>query len=474
MMAKNSIQNQDGAANKSRSVVPIPDTIESIRGYPKKLVIFKVPASPYWWVRYYDEKPIKRTTKTTNKAEAIKAAKAFYEDLLVNKKLGKSNDPKKSSFIVCAEGMLREDELKAKRGELSESYVTSQKATVRKNLHGFFRSYDVGDIDYAVLDQFKTYLFEKDLAPSSIKINFVAVKKVLDYAQRHNYIKSSPLLPKVKNEDNPRSYFPLSEYRRLRRQAWKLIGARSEVKQQVETAQGVSIKKLRNIDITEEIAHLIQFMVYTFIRPTDVKNIKHRHIEVKRDADREYLWMPIPPSKKHDKPITSMPQAARVYKKMRALRLQVLGDPKANIDDEYIFQPEQMNRRYAYRKLTRQFEVILNEAGLKQTADDEVRTLYSLRHTSLMYRIKYGGEINPLILAKNARTSVEMLERFYLSRMESGQFTDNLHAKKDRQRKKGKATFVTAPDLEPVDLQSMFAKAAERLPKELRSKPLKL
>ena len=52
------------AKPKSRSVVPIPSTIESIRGYPEKLIIFKVPASPFWWVRYYDGKPI--NLKTAN------------------------------------------------------------------------------------------------------------------------------------------------------------------------------------------------------------------------------------------------------------------------------------------------------------------------------------------------------------------------------------------------------------------------
>ena len=45
--------------------VPIKDTITRIPGYPRKLVIFKLPASSYWWVRYYAESHIfKRTTKT--------------------------------------------------------------------------------------------------------------------------------------------------------------------------------------------------------------------------------------------------------------------------------------------------------------------------------------------------------------------------------------------------------------------------
>ena len=45
--------------------VPIRDTIDRIPGYPRKLVIFKIPASHYWWVRYYaDNQIFKRTTKS--------------------------------------------------------------------------------------------------------------------------------------------------------------------------------------------------------------------------------------------------------------------------------------------------------------------------------------------------------------------------------------------------------------------------
>ena len=173
-----------GKSTKPRSVVPIPDTIETIRGYPDKLVIFKVPASPFWWMRYYDGKPIKRSAKTTDRREAIKAAKEFYETLLVNKKLGVSNNPKKSSFALCADAVIAEDERKAQRGELNRHYVKSQTQLIRKHIMAFFGRSELSAIGYAELDKFKTYLFDKQLAATSIKIHFVALKKILDHAQR--------------------------------------------------------------------------------------------------------------------------------------------------------------------------------------------------------------------------------------------------------------------------------------------------
>jgi hypothetical protein len=43
----------------------------------------------------------------------------------------------------------------------------------------------------------------------------------------------------------------------------------------------------------------------------------------------------------------------------------------------------------------------------------DARTIYSLRHTAIMYRLIFGVGINTLMLARNARTSVEMIDRFY-------------------------------------------------------------
>jgi hypothetical protein len=62
-----------------------------------------------------------------------------------------------------------------------------------------------------------------------------------------------------------------------------------------------------------------------------------------------------------------------------------------------------------------------------------------------MYRLRYGGEINPLVLAKNARTSVEMLERFYLSKLETAHFTADLHAQKHSKRQRRERVTFTEP-----------------------------
>ena len=72
----------------------------------------------------------------------------------------------------------------------------------------------------------------------------------------------------------------------------------------------------------------------------------------------------------------------------------------------------------ANRIFQRMFNYVLDTHGLKLDQDGQPRTTYSLRHYALQTRLnKSGGKVNIYDLARNAGTSVNQLERFYLKRM---------------------------------------------------------
>ena len=64
-----------------------------------------------------------------------------------------------------------------------------------------------------------------------------------------------------------------------------------------------------------------------------------------------------------------------------------------------------------------------------EAPNGDARTLYSLRHTSIMNRLIKGDNISLLTLARSARTSVEMIDRFYAkyltAEMNIGQLQSN-------------------------------------------------
>jgi len=83
------------------------------------------------------------------------------------------------------------------------------------------------------------------------------------------------------------------------------------------------------------------------------------------------------------------------------------------------------------KKLQRQFEVVLDMTGLRYSNTGEIRSLYSLRHSSIMFRLLYGRAIDTLTLARNARTSPEMIDRFYAAPLQGEMNIEMLQSRRN-------------------------------------------
>lgn len=408
-----------GSTVRSRSV-PIKDTIQSIPGYPSKLVIFKLPASPFYWVRYYvDGKVRKSTTKTDKKREAIAFAKKFYEDILVGQRTGLSQT-KHSLFEVCALELLKQQKVKIGRGELAPTLEKNDKYRLDKDLLPFFRQHDVNDIDYDLIDQYLAKLGERNLSSATLKIHLSHIKKILKYAIQKKILPYLPAFPTIKTVDEPRGFFNSAEYARLHNKAKALIGTTYQMRNK-------NGKSLRNITITPELYDLILFMTNTFVRPTDIGLLQNRHVEIVRSPNL-YLRLSHQTTKKHSQPMVSMEAAVPVFERLLAYqRERGYGKP-----DDYIFQPEHQNRQYALVNLRRQYEFLLEQTNLKKDVRGSPRTMYSLRHTAIMFRLLNGDGLDLLTLARNSRTSVEMIERFYAKHLHGEMNIEKIQSQKKK------------------------------------------
>jgi len=150
-------------------------------------------------------------------------------------------------------------------------------------------------------------------------------------------------------------------------------------------------------------------MVHTFLRPGDAFGLTHRHIEIVEEVDRKFLRLSPPTSKTSLSPIISMPIAVDIYR-----RLQKRGE-KAGYGKpgDYVFLPGYKGRNYAQEIFRRQLSHAFTAAGIKTSAGGGDRTTYSLRHTAIMFRLIKSDGLDLLTLARNCRTSVEMIDRFY-------------------------------------------------------------
>lgn len=381
---------------------PIPSSLQKVTGFGT-LTIYKMAASPFWYARYYEDgKIVRRSLKVADKKEAIKAAKKVFVDLK-HRKMNNLPFTKTSGFEVCARGLAKENEARFKRGELSKQKISYDAGRLEADLLPHFGKYEIADIDYSVISDYINKLSTPDrpLTINTLKIHLSHIKTILMYAQRVGVITGLPAFPRLKTTDTARPWFNSTEYSTLHSVCRSRIGT----KIRVDSKAG---KFLRNVEITQEVYDLIIFMTNSFIRPTDIKVLQHKHVAIVRKKDT-FLRLTHPPTKSHGQPIATLERAVVVYEELLARqRKEGFGKP-----DDYLFCPHQLNRDYALRDITRQFDQVLKVAGLKQTANGEARTLYSLRHTCIMFRLINGEGIDTITLARNARTSSEMIDRFY-------------------------------------------------------------
>lgn len=417
---------------------PLSNTLESVKGYPSKLVIYKLQASPYWWVRYYvDKKILRRSTKEIDKRKAIAFAKNFYDEINLKRLTGEALTPHTvSKFALCADAMLTAQEGRRERGEISQTSHDNDVLRMRKHIKPFFGNFDVKDITYKRIEDFLGHIAKEGLAPATLNYYLGIIKKVLTYAQLRGLLSTIPSFPKVKKNDSPRGWFTTKEYRRLCKGAKQLAGKafilkRSEKKTEKDNLlywlrEGAKDKRkgvqIRRLVIPQDLLNVITFMVNSFIRPTDLKIMRHKHVSVINEGGRHFLRLNLPKTKGHDTPIVTMQKAIEVYQRQFDATIpntdtkgRVLSREKriSLAKDTYVFLPNEQNRDKALKDLQIYFSLLANHLGLKEGPNSEERTLYSLRHTCIMYRLMYGQGIDLLTLARNARTSPEMIDRFY-------------------------------------------------------------
>ena len=341
---------------------------------------------------------VKKSTKTTRKNEAIQFAKKFYEDILLRERnlLPITKSP---TFRKVSDLLLEEQQALIDRGERNAKLNVNDEQKLRKDLLPFFEDFHVRDITYKHINDYVTTLAKRKLKPATIKVHLNLIHKILVLASREGLLDRLPVMPKVKTVDSPRGWFSHDEYELLKKEAAKIAFDKKET------------HLVRKQPITYEMVHLIWFMTASFLRPSDVKTLRHRNIQVVRKPNL-YLRITTDTSKTVNRPVVTMDNAVSIYE---ALLQDHKKHDKSTKPEDFLFFPEipETNRQKAMDMMGRQFDYILQKAGLKKSPNGEERTLYSLRHTAIMFRLTKGDQIDLLTLARNARTSVEMIERFY-------------------------------------------------------------
>ncbi len=409
-------------------LTPISATIQTISGYPKKLVIYRTTASRFYWTRvYFNGRYFIKTTKSESIKDAKKFAVRFYESVLAAAATHKTADNSRS-FAVVGRKFLDTQSKNAKK-------VThrNDEARFRSDLLPVFGEQDITTITNAQISQLLDRLRQRGLSPATQKHFLVVLSKIMKFAVENDLMMRLPTFPRVTGRlktAQRRDYFTLEEYENLCAEA--ALCANEDV-------------EVRGVKLTIELFYLFQFMVNSFIRPSDLRVLKFKHLQLRKDGKESWYALNHPATKTNANEVQAMPATVGIVKKLVDAK-KLLKQPYRK--EDYVFFPTYENRDTAMAIIARQFRYVLERTEMGERTGKNL-TLYSLRHTSIMLRL-IKGNVDTLVLARNARTSQQMIDQFYAQHLTTDQVRRQLHAfiekesiKKVAARKRKNATQKT-------------------------------
>jgi len=211
----------------------------------------------------------------------------------------------------------------------------------------------------------------------------VLIRQILNYAVEEDMLAQLPRIPSVGTIDaNPRPWLTKLEWAHLRRVSLNRI----------EHAPNVRVKRQR-----QDVHDLMIFLVDSMLRVGEVRTLKFASCRVETNADGDKMLLCEVTGKHGTRTVVALRGAAWVYE-----RRMKQYDPTGLLFPEH--------SRDAFREL-------LIAAGLREDAFGFERNLKSLRATSISFRLLDNPEMNLQIVARNAGTSVQMIDTYYAKRL---------------------------------------------------------
>jgi integrase len=356
-----------------------------------KVQLYMRTNSPHWQCSCsIAGKQMRTSTKEESLARAKDVARDWYLGLMGKYRAGEIKEG--TPFKKAAQHFLSEYTI-ITEGERNAKYVEGHGIRLRVHLLPFFGDKMVEEITPGLVQEYRvhrmTSRFDKEGKPkrpsrSTIHSEIITLRHVLKTAQRHGWLAYLPDISapyKTSGKIAHRAWFSPEEYKQL----YKATGERAK-----------HPKKERWRSACEDLHDYVLFMVNSGLRPDEAKRIELRDVEIVADGPKDEKILHIAVRGKRGVGYCkTMPGAVLPFQRMKK---------RHNLGPTDLIFPK------IQREL---FNTILDELGMKSDREGNPRTAYSLRHTYISFRLIEGADIYQV--AKNCRTSVEMIEKFYAS-----------------------------------------------------------
>lgn len=365
----------------------------------------------------------RRSTKTDSFSLAKAIAEDWYLELKGKMRSGELKVGK--TFRDAAEKFLPEYQALT-FGERSPKYVEGLGHILRAHLLPFFGDTLLADITPGRVQEYRIHRMTsrkdktgepKRPARSTLQQEIVALRQVLKTANRYGWLPYLPDLSapyKMSGKIRHRGWFSPEEYKRL---------------YEATRARAKEPKNPRWKQACENLHDYVLFMANTGLRPDEAARLEFRDVAiVTDDATGERILEIEVRGKRGVGYCKSMTGAVRPFERL------VKRNKKKPTDRVF-------GKAKSQREL---FNTILKELDLKHDRDGNRRTAYSLRHTYICLRLMEGADIYQV--AKNCRTSVEMIERYYASHIKNTLDAAAINVRKPKPPAKGIRPLPSAND----------------------------
>jgi len=367
-----------------------------------KLHVYKRENSTHWQCSTYLGG---RNHRVSTKEESIAQAKDFAEDwyleLKGKHKRGEIRTGK--TFREVSVQFLREYDI-ITEGNRSPIYVEGHHTRLRVHLLPFFGDMVLTEINSGQLQEYRIHRRQETVAArrkpparNTMHQEIVTLRQVLKTALRHGWMHYLPDLSepyKTTGKLSHRAWFSPEEYKKLYEATRRRVA---------------KPPKKRWKWSCEQLHDYVLFMANTGLRPDEASRLEFRDVTIVEDESTNQTILEIEVRGKRGVGYCkSTNGAVKPFERLQErIRLKPTGE-KA--------KPEPTDRLFpkTHRDL---FNFILDEEELKFDREGSRRTAYSLRHTYICLRLMEGADIYQI--AKNCRTSVEMIENYYASHIKT-------------------------------------------------------
>ena len=416
-----------------------------------RVQLYMRPGSPYWWCACSIARQQKRTsTKEESLARAKDVARDWYLGLLGKYREGGVKDGK--IFKEAAARFVDEFET-ITQGQRSPIYVEGHKYRIKNHLNPFFGEMVLSEITAGTVQDYRIHRMKtgmsradqlrrpkpgdpeqkaKPPARNTLHQEIVCLRQILKTANRHGWLDHLPNLSppfKASTKIVHRAWFSPEEYRRL----YEATRARAE-----------HPPKKRWKWECEQLHDFVLFMANTGLRPDEALQLEFRDVEIERDpATKKDILVISVRGKRGVGYCKSMPGAVEPFRRLNnrlrpttgaAGGAEAKAERPANARSQTALAKPRPNDRVFPKTHRELFKDILNDLDLKTDREGNPRTSYSLRHTYICLRLMEGADIYQI--AKNCRTSVEMIEKYYASHIKDRLDTAAINVMRPRGKRK--------------------------------------